>query len=92
MREAKEIAADINAADTWEPELCAELCEAAGMTAEWEAAGRTTLSASCSMQPKSWASKSSDQQHDKGPVNRDLRHRAFSLYFFSLTAVPMEYV
>lgn len=39
MREAKEIAADINAADTWEPELCAELCEAAGMTAEWEAAG-----------------------------------------------------
>ena len=25
MREAKEIAADINAADTWEPELCAEL-------------------------------------------------------------------
>lgn len=30
MREAKEIAADINAADTWEPELCAELCEAAG--------------------------------------------------------------
>lgn len=39
MREAKEIAADINAADTWEPELCAELCEAADMTAEWEAAG-----------------------------------------------------
>lgn len=29
MRGAKEIAADINAADTWEPELCAELCEAA---------------------------------------------------------------
>lgn len=39
MREAKEIAADINAADTWKPELCAELCEAAGTTAEWEAAG-----------------------------------------------------
>ena len=34
MRDAKEIAAD-----TWEPDLCAELCEAAGMTAEWEAAG-----------------------------------------------------
>lgn len=39
MRDAKEIAADIIAADTWEPDLCAELCEAAGMTAEWEAAG-----------------------------------------------------
>ena len=38
MREAKEIAADINAADTWEPELCAELCEVAGMSAEWNAA------------------------------------------------------
>lgn len=53
---------------------------------------RTTLSVSCSMQPKSWASRSSNQRHDKGPVNRDLRHRAFSLYFFSLTAVPIEYV
>lgn len=39
MRDAKEIAADIIAADTWEPDLCAELCEAAGMTAEWESAG-----------------------------------------------------
>lgn len=39
MRDAKEIAADIIAADTWEPDLCAELCEVAGMTDKWEAAG-----------------------------------------------------
>ena len=38
MREAYEIAADIRNQDTWDDALCAELCEAADMTAEWEAA------------------------------------------------------
>ena len=38
MRNANEIAADIRNAAEWDNDLCAELCEAAGMTAEWEAA------------------------------------------------------
>lgn len=36
MRNATEIAADIRALDIWNPDLCAELCEAAGMIEEWE--------------------------------------------------------
>lgn len=38
MRNANEIAADIRNAAEWDNDLCAELCEAACMTAEWEAA------------------------------------------------------
>ena len=38
MRSPKEIAADIRSADQWNPELCAELCEAADMIDEWNAA------------------------------------------------------
>jgi len=38
MREAYKIAADIRNQDTWDKDLCAELCEAADMAAEWEAA------------------------------------------------------
>ena len=38
MRNAIEIAADIRNSAEWDNDLCAELCEAAGMTAEWEAA------------------------------------------------------
>lgn len=35
MREAYDIAADIRAMDTWDMDLCRELCEAAGMLQEW---------------------------------------------------------
>lgn len=38
MREAIEIAADIRNAAEWDNDLCAELCEAAGMENEWDAA------------------------------------------------------
>ena len=38
MRNAYEIAADIRSSDEWVNDLCAELCEAADMTAEWDAA------------------------------------------------------
>ena len=38
MRNAYEIAADIRNSDEWDNDLCAELCEAADMTAEWGAA------------------------------------------------------
>lgn len=38
MRNAYEIAADIRNAAEWDNDLCAELCEAADMTAEWETA------------------------------------------------------
>lgn len=36
--------------------------------------------------------RSGHQRHqlNKAPVNRNLRHRGFSFYFFSLTAVPNE--
>lgn len=43
MRNAYEIAADIRNAAEWDNDLCAELCEAAGMTAEWEAADGDTF-------------------------------------------------
>lgn len=35
MRNVMEIAADIRNAAEWDNELCAELCEAAGMSGEW---------------------------------------------------------
>lgn len=35
---ALEIAQELNAQDTWDEALLAELCELAGMTAEWESA------------------------------------------------------
>ena len=35
---ANEIAENLRSTDTWNAELCAALCEEAGMTAEWEAA------------------------------------------------------
>ena len=35
---ASEIAAAIRSADTWDPDLCAELREMAGLEDEWEAA------------------------------------------------------
>lgn len=38
MREAIEIAADIRNAAEWDNDLCAELCEAAGMGNEWNVA------------------------------------------------------
>lgn len=38
MRNAIEIAADIRKSDVWDYELCTELCKAAGMEKEWEAA------------------------------------------------------
>ena len=38
MRTPQEIAADMRKSDEWNPELCAELCEVAGMSAEWNAA------------------------------------------------------
>ena len=38
MRNAIEIAADIRKSDVWDYELCTELCKAADMEEEWEAA------------------------------------------------------
>ena len=38
MRAPQEIAAEMRKSDEWNPELCAELCEAAGMSTEWNAA------------------------------------------------------
>lgn len=38
MRTASEIAADIRNADTWDLDLCRELCEAADMLDQWSAA------------------------------------------------------
>lgn len=38
MRNANEIAADIRNASEWDNDLCAELCEAAGMMDKWNAA------------------------------------------------------
>lgn len=34
MRTPQEIAADMRKSDEWNPELCAELCEVAGMSTE----------------------------------------------------------
>ena len=38
MRNAIEIAADIRNSDVWDSDLCEELCKAADMEEEWEAA------------------------------------------------------
>lgn len=38
MRTAYEIAEEIRSSETWDNDLLAELCEAAGMTEEWNAA------------------------------------------------------
>ncbi len=43
MRNASEIAADIRTADTWDMELCRELCEAADMLDQWDAADGETF-------------------------------------------------
>lgn len=43
MRTASEIATDIRTADTWDLELCRELCEAADMLNEWNAADDETF-------------------------------------------------
>ena len=49
MRNAIEIAADIRNAAEWDNDLCAELCKAAGMENEWNAAdGETFESVVCS--------------------------------------------
>ena len=40
---ANEIADNLRSTDTWNAELCAALCEEAGMTAEWEAADGDTF-------------------------------------------------
>ena len=45
MRNAYEIAADIRNAAEWDNDLCAELCEAVDMTAEWETADGDTFEA-----------------------------------------------
>lgn len=45
MRNAYEIAADIRNAAEWDNDLCAELCEVADMTAEWETADGDTFEA-----------------------------------------------
>lgn len=45
MRNAYEIAADIRNAAEWDNDLCAELCEAADTTAEWETADGDTFEA-----------------------------------------------
>lgn len=43
MRTASEIAADIRTAETWDLDLCRELCEAADMLDQWDAADGETF-------------------------------------------------
>ena len=45
MRTAYEIAEEIRSSETWDNGLLAELCEAAGMTEEWNAADGETFEA-----------------------------------------------
>lgn len=45
MRTAYEIAEEIRSSDTWDNDLLSELCEAAGMTEEWNAADGETFEA-----------------------------------------------
>ena len=45
MRNAAEIAADIRSRQEWDADLCAELCEVAGMESEWSAADGDTFEA-----------------------------------------------
>ena len=43
MTKAIEVAEKIRSMDTWDEELCAELCELAGMPEEWENADGDTF-------------------------------------------------
>ncbi|HIQ83051.1 MAG TPA: hypothetical protein IAA52_08100 [Candidatus Pullichristensenella stercorigallinarum] len=43
MRNASEIAADIRTAETWDLDLCRELCEAADMLDQWDTADDETF-------------------------------------------------
>lgn len=43
MPKATEVAEKIRSMDTWDEELCAELCELAGMSEEWENADGDTF-------------------------------------------------
>ena len=45
MRSAKEIAADIRSLSVWDESLLFDLCEAAGMMDEWNAADSETFEA-----------------------------------------------
>ena len=45
MTTAEKIAAELRARDTWDPDLCRELCEEAGMADEWDAADGDTFEA-----------------------------------------------
>ena len=42
-REVNEIAEAIRTSDTWDADDCSDLCEAAGMDKEWEAADGETF-------------------------------------------------
>lgn len=43
MKNANEIAETIRNAEDWDMDACKELCELAGLTAEWEAADGDTF-------------------------------------------------
>lgn len=45
MKDIKKLAAEIRSMDTWDMELLAELCDAAGMRDRWEAADGETFEA-----------------------------------------------
>ena len=45
MTRAMEIAKEIKGMDTWDEGLCAELCELAGMSEEWDSADGETFEA-----------------------------------------------
>ena len=59
MRNAIEIAADIRKSDVWDYELCTELCKAADMEEEWEAASAGDYDWNSLKPPlKNWALRS----------------------------------
>lgn len=45
MKDINELASEIRSMDTWDMELLAELCDAAGMRGEWKAADGETFEA-----------------------------------------------
>lgn len=45
MKDINKLASEIRSMDTWDTELLAELCDAAGMRDEWEAADGETFEA-----------------------------------------------
>lgn len=45
MTNAEKIAAELRERDTWDPDLCRELCNEAGMSDEWDAADSKTFEA-----------------------------------------------